>query len=212
MKLTPRANDVLCGRGPKSFKHQGNQKLRTLIVLSLERYDRCESRKQKTLLIRDIIQSILKEGGRFLKFDKTNDGWFDGGIKAARSRVGFAFRDARTPDKVKCIGKLKEYIFNSSFDGIKLPKNLLNISQQATNQLNQLSTTSFVTSSSMPTSIQKNDGLGYSYEKINLDCYEPLPIGSCNYDGVEFAEAKSFLQNLLFEEMRAHGILYGGKA
>jgi len=216
MKLTPTPNDVLCGRGPKSFKHPGNQRLRTLIVLSLERYDRCESRKQKTLLIREIIQSILKGGGRFLKFDKTNDGWFDGGMQAARSRVGFAFRDARTPDKVKCIGKLKEYFYNASFDEIKLAQSPFKLHQQATHhQLNQSSTPNCV---SLPPSpplspvkiheIQSNQEEFESfYEKFDLDCYEPRPIGCSNHDGVEFDEARSFLQNLLLDEMQSRGIL-----
>jgi len=208
MNLTPTEYDVLCGRGPKSFKHPGNQKLRTRIVLSLERYDKCESRKEKTLLIREIIQSIMNEGGRFLKFDKTNNCWFDGGVKAARSRVGFAFRDARTPDKVKCIEKLKEYLSNASFDGLNASNGALKLPLQ---RKISLTTSSCIS----PRSIAEvSDDESLLDDDFLLDCYEPRPIGSYHYDNaddVDFAEAKSFLKNLLVAEMQSNGILTIGK-
>merc|ERR1712228_1061539 len=60
------------------------------------------------IIIRETIRYIrVKQGGRFLKADK--DGrWYDGGMKAAKSRVGTAFRDAGVPNKVKCMKALQE--------------------------------------------------------------------------------------------------------
>jgi hypothetical protein len=43
----------------------------------------------------------MREGGRFLKYDYVAKSWYDGGLVAAKQRVGIAFRDATTPRKMK---------------------------------------------------------------------------------------------------------------
>mmetsp|Transcript_15902 Transcript_15902/g.23393 ORF Transcript_15902/g.23393 Transcript_15902/m.23393 type:complete len:290 (-) Transcript_15902:139-1008(-) len=106
--IIPTCNDVLCGRSAVAFQHPGNKKLREKIANTLDSYTRCQSRHGRTGIIRDTIRSVLvDEGGRFLKQGK--DGyWYDGGMKAAKSRVSTAFRDARVPNKVKCMEVLKK--------------------------------------------------------------------------------------------------------
>lgn len=103
----PSNNDVLCGRGLKNFKHAGNQALRHKIIAELDRYLECTRRSDKTAIIRGVVHEIMQEGGRFLKFDFGAKVWFDGGIAAARKRVGVAFRDATDPTKVTFIANLK---------------------------------------------------------------------------------------------------------
>lgn len=112
--VVPSDNDVLCGRGRVAFRSPGNVYLRALIVGSLEDYVR-SSRCEKTKVIRRIICSIMEhKGSRFLQYDKVAGQWYDGGIAAAKNRVGAAFRDAATPGKVKCIEKLKRALLQQN--------------------------------------------------------------------------------------------------
>lgn len=104
-------NDILCGRGGlHSFQHPGNQLLRALIVLKLDEYLQCKRKGEKTTIIRGVINTIQKNGGRFLKFDSIAKVWYDGGIACAKVRVGVAFRDAKSPNKVRYVKDLRSDI------------------------------------------------------------------------------------------------------
>lgn len=106
--VIPSDNDVLCGRGKVAFEHPGNQKLRRKIADTLDSYSSCQSRSGRTFIIRETIRYIrFEQGGRFLKADK-NGLWYDGGMEAAKGRVSTAYRDARVPNKVKCMKVLRE--------------------------------------------------------------------------------------------------------
>lgn len=117
--VTPKDQDVLCGRGLAKFHHPGNQLLRTRIVASLEEYKKIgkKKRKEKSILIRRVVDTIMQEDGRFLKLDSVSKEWYDGGMAAAKYRVGIAFRDASTPKKVKCIEVMKEILGQQQEDG-----------------------------------------------------------------------------------------------
>ena len=108
MYVAPTAADVLCGRGLTPFRHEGNHALRAKIAFNSEKYVHCSSRKAKTVLIHEVILSVMEEGGRFLLHDKMSERWFDGGLEAAKKRVGAAFRDASVPGKVKCLTAMKD--------------------------------------------------------------------------------------------------------
>lgn len=113
--VTPNHNDVLCGRGRTAFEHPGNQRLREKIALTLDKYNSCGSRQERSIVILETVNSIMiDQGGRFLKSDKETGKWYDGGISAAKLRVSTALRDARIPNKVKCMEALKEL---SSLEG-----------------------------------------------------------------------------------------------
>jgi hypothetical protein len=105
--VMPSDVDVLCGRGVIPFQHTGNQKLRQVIADKLESYNLCQSRQGRTTIIRDTIDHFHRSGGLFLKADAAGQ-WYDGGLEAAKSRVSTAFRDARVPNKVKCMEVLKK--------------------------------------------------------------------------------------------------------
>lgn len=98
--------DVLCGRSHLAFNHPGNRDLRIKIAATLDEYNRCPTRHGKTVLIRSTINFVTNRGGRFLKYDKDKKKWYDGGAVTAKIRVSTAFRDARIPNKVKCMDAL----------------------------------------------------------------------------------------------------------
>lgn len=116
LPIIPTSDDVLCGRGAIPFQHPGNKKLREKIAENLDAYNLCESRQGRTKIIQETISHVLvSQGGRFLK--EGNDGrWYDGGMKAAKSRVSTAFRDARVPNKVKCMDALRRKKANQCLD------------------------------------------------------------------------------------------------
>lgn len=116
--VIPSDVDVLCGRGVIPFQHTGNRKLRQVIADKLESYNLCQSRQGRTTIIRDTIDYFHRRGGLFLKADHEGQ-WYDGGIEAAKSRVSTAFRDARVPNKVKCMEVLKKKKEKSSIPSIE---------------------------------------------------------------------------------------------
>lgn len=68
MLLPPTDNDVLMGQSPNLRLHPGNQLLKSLVAEKFDEYfnDRT-SKLDKTLISRNIIQTILEQNGRFLK-------------------------------------------------------------------------------------------------------------------------------------------------
>lgn len=108
ISVIPTCDDVLCGRGAVPFQHPGNKKLREKIAENLDAYKSCQNRQGKTNIIRDTIRYVIvEEGGRFLK-EGIDGKWYDAGMKAAKSRVSTAYRDALVPNKVKCMEALKK--------------------------------------------------------------------------------------------------------
>jgi len=104
----PQSIDVLGGRGSKAFHHTGNRWLRKTIVELLESYKKSKKGgREKSSIVRNIIEIIREEGRRFLKFDKDAQQWYDAGFNEARLKIGHAFRDASLPNKVKCFEAVK---------------------------------------------------------------------------------------------------------
>jgi hypothetical protein len=97
----PNEADVLCGRGLRNFQHPGNCKLRKHIMANTPSFAKCKYRREKTRIIDSVIKSVMREGGRFLKYDYGAKRWYDGGFLAAKQRVGIAFRDAKSSSKMK---------------------------------------------------------------------------------------------------------------
>ena len=96
-KVIPTDIDVLCGRGTYAYKHPGNQQLRASISAHAHEFGACQQRKEKTAIIQRVIRGVTDGGGRFLKLNPDSDTWYDGGMDAAKYRVGVAFRDALRP-------------------------------------------------------------------------------------------------------------------
>ena len=115
--VSPKDIDVKCGRGRESFQHPGNSLLRIRVATKLEEYQHQTDGRLKGIIVDSVISLFFAEGARFLKRDGSTKPWYDGGIKAARERVGSAFRDASRPNKVKCMEKLKTQMSNTGHLG-----------------------------------------------------------------------------------------------
>lgn len=100
----PRPNDVLCGRGKSTFRHEGNQRFRELIGEHADTYKMATTKKQKMQVIVLITDIIIARGGRFMVSDNKNH-WVNAGAKHGRKKVGHSLRDALR-GRSKCIGRI----------------------------------------------------------------------------------------------------------
>ena len=108
---TPLQVDILGGRGGKAFNHSGNKLLRATVSHRLDAYCKpIASRRQRSAIVTEILDSLESQGGRFLKYDGAQGEWYDAGYKEARLKISHAFRDASIPDKVKCIDRMRDQI------------------------------------------------------------------------------------------------------
>lgn len=108
------AHDVMCGRGKGSLNNLGNKSFRAVIVEHMDTYFR-KSRTDKGGTVENIIDIIRSRGGHFLKQDEKTKEWYDIGDEAAASKVGHAFRDAKSnraadkkQKKRKSLDKIRE--------------------------------------------------------------------------------------------------------
>ena len=85
--------DVLCGRHRLAFHHAGNQRLRVLVAQNVDKYAQAGSRLEKTMVIRSVVDVIQSFGGRFIKWDRSQNAWTELTEKQAHEKVGHAFRD-----------------------------------------------------------------------------------------------------------------------
>jgi hypothetical protein len=67
-------NDVLCGRHKFALNHTGNRRFRILVSISLKKYvDVQTTRREKSIIVKEIIESIQECGGRFLQYYPQNN-------------------------------------------------------------------------------------------------------------------------------------------
>ena len=81
--------DVICGRGSKCFHHIGNQRFRELVMDMLKKYSDSSSKRDKSYMICDIVNTIrkLSPSGGFVKFDAQSNRYYEvGDFLAVRSR------------------------------------------------------------------------------------------------------------------------------
>ncbi len=103
--ITPNENDVLLGRGGKSFDHIGNRKLRDLATVYFERYNTAK-KNDKTSVAQDIVEHIQNLGGRFLKKEQqpleegSDSCWVEVSNKVAVEKASQMIRDIR---RTNCI-------------------------------------------------------------------------------------------------------------
>lgn len=88
-------HDVLLGRGAACWNHIGNRRFREIVAQRLQGYESCKSRIEKMVIVSDIADVIVAEGGRFLKQDPATKTWFTVERKCAIEKVGHAIRDKR---------------------------------------------------------------------------------------------------------------------
>ena len=86
-----REYDVLNGRGKAALYNTGNRRLREKLERELGVYKSATGKKERSMLIRSIVEWVRRKGGRFLKWHRGR--FVDIGDPAARAKVGHALRD-----------------------------------------------------------------------------------------------------------------------
>ena len=87
--VVPAHSDILFGRGKPFREHIGNLRLVNLLDEHLARYEAAKL-KEKSGVIAEMVDIIIKKGGRFLKQEKGV--WEEVDEKMAREKVSHAFR------------------------------------------------------------------------------------------------------------------------
>ena len=85
--------DVLVGRHKLAFNHVGNRRFRVVVSMFLPRYFENTSRRERSVLNLEIVETIQRAGGRFLKQTKLGQ-LVEISDKEKRNKVGHALRDA----------------------------------------------------------------------------------------------------------------------
>jgi hypothetical protein len=83
--------DVLCGRTAESYGHPGNTRFRDIVQQRREEYRSATRRSDKNLITKQVIQSVLGHGGRFLRFD-ARVGWTPLNDELVYEKVSHALR------------------------------------------------------------------------------------------------------------------------
>lgn len=121
-------NDVLCGRGGAINSHHGNIEFRALVSQHRGVYLSASTKKLDKADIAAQIVNIVRSmnpPGRFLKEDRSNQGWFEIGDVKAIKKAGQAMREHGC-SKNKKLKQLHEHI--------KEARNMNEIGASSTNQ------------------------------------------------------------------------------
>jgi hypothetical protein len=89
--------DVLFGRGGRSNHHPGNKNYRDKIMETQDYY-RSRDKNEKTQVAQNLVDSVVKEGGRFLELCKVASRWYLVPNIVARRKVGQALRENNTEE------------------------------------------------------------------------------------------------------------------
>ena len=91
----PGPDDVICGRGKKSYNHVGNERFRQRVLTFLDEYSRAKSKLDKSAVLSKVVSEVRQNSprGGFIKQD-ANGVWFEVGDFLAREKTSQAFRDA----------------------------------------------------------------------------------------------------------------------
>ena len=89
-------NDVLCGRGGWVNSFPGNLQFRELLKQNKDAYNDAK-KLEKMAIVTNIVKTIrdMVPSGRFLKEDKTKNGWVDIGDAKAVKKCGQAMRQTK---------------------------------------------------------------------------------------------------------------------
>ena len=75
---TPGIHDVICQRGNKAFTHIGNRRLQILVNANRRKYfDYINNKASRSAIVTNIIDSIRKNGGRFVRLDTKRKLWLE---------------------------------------------------------------------------------------------------------------------------------------
>ena len=89
----PSVKDVLTGKGPHVSSNPANVAYRKMMETRFLEHRDALTAERKTMISREIVDELLKNGGRFLVKEKC--WWEDCDPDTAREKVSVAFRDMR---------------------------------------------------------------------------------------------------------------------
>eukprot|EP00977_Amphora_coffeiformis_P000816 scaffold175_cov177-Amphora_coffeaeformis.AAC.18 len=92
-------DDVMCGRDRWIHSHPGNRRFRHLINEYRERYQSAKYREHKTSMTTEIVNTVKRHGGRFLKLEGSF--WREVDQSCAHEKVSHALRSAKDPNRAK---------------------------------------------------------------------------------------------------------------
>jgi hypothetical protein len=92
--IEPRENDVLSGRGARGRTHVGTQAYRTLVQRNQARYSICPER-EKRMISKSIVDTIVGDGRRFLGQKKGISGWYVMSLDEAIKKTSQALREGQ---------------------------------------------------------------------------------------------------------------------
>jgi hypothetical protein len=88
--VTPTKIDVLFGRDKQCFNHHGNMSFRAVVNQHSRAYETAPSRRDKSLIVYAVFETVRRYGARFLK--RQGDGWVEVVDSEATQKVGHALR------------------------------------------------------------------------------------------------------------------------
>ena len=104
-------NDVIFGRGGKSYSHPGNRLFRRLIAHNKDLYESLRNPTHRQFIALSIVRSIQNSGGKFLK-KQEKELWKTVSIKEACIKTSQALRDANV--RTKKVSQAKCHLVGSS--------------------------------------------------------------------------------------------------
>jgi hypothetical protein len=90
----PGSNDVICGRGNIAFNHPGNCFLRSLADKQSSNYANAKTKRQRSVIVSEIIRGARERGNGFMKQSSTSGNWAEVGDTLAREKVGQLLRNS----------------------------------------------------------------------------------------------------------------------
>jgi hypothetical protein len=101
LNSTVQPKDVLCGRDRRAHNHPGNKRFRSIVQSYRERYQSAPRREDKNRITNEIIQRVLREGGRFLRLEEETGQWVLVDASGAHDKVSHALRSAKEPRRTR---------------------------------------------------------------------------------------------------------------
>lgn len=96
--VVPSRKDVCFGRGRAVMQQAGNIRFRKLLDAHRSRYEDSSSTKgEKSDIIREVVETILNSGGRFLKQETDGAAWSEVSFKESCIKVSHGFRNHKRP-------------------------------------------------------------------------------------------------------------------
>jgi hypothetical protein len=101
LSSTVQPKDVLCGRDRRAHNHPGNKRFRSIVQSYREKYQSAPRREDKNRITNEIIQRVLREGGRFLRLEEETGQWVLVDSSGAHDKVSHALRSAKEPRRTR---------------------------------------------------------------------------------------------------------------